>query len=80
MEALGVTGSTVAIIDLIKRERIESLERRNKLLDSHINQVWLYLSSSKFKDDPMVNSGDILRMIAELKSTIQYIDNDFYGE
>ena len=38
-----------ALLDLIKKERIESLERRNKLLDSHINQVWLYLSSSKFK-------------------------------
>ena len=68
-----------ALLNLIKKERIESLERRNKLLDSHINQVWLYLSYSKFKEDPMVNSGDILRMIAELKSNIQYIDNDFNG-
>ena len=69
-----------ALLNLIKKERIASLERRNKLLDSHINEVWLYLSSSKFKEDKMVNSGDILRMIAELKSTIEYIDNDFNGE
>ena len=69
-----------ALLKLLNEQRIAKLERRNKLLDSHINQVWLYLSSSKFKQDPMVNSGDILRMIAELKSNIQYIDNDFNGE
>ena len=69
-----------ALLKLLNEQRIAKLERRNKLLDSHINQVWLYLSSTKFKEDPMVNSGDILRMIAELKSTIQYIDNDFNGE
>ena len=69
-----------ALLKLLNEQRIAKLERRNKLLDSHINQVWLYLSSSKFKEDKMVNSGDILRMIAELKSTIQYIDNDFNGE
>ena len=69
-----------ALLKLLNEQRIAKLERRNKLLDSHINQVWLYLSSTKFKQDPMVNSGDILRMIAELKSTIQYIDNDFNGE
>jgi|TARA_B100000795_G_scaffold217849_1_gene171851 hypothetical protein len=69
-----------ALLKLLNEQRIAKLERRNKLLDSHINQVWLYLSSTKFKQDPMVNSGDILRMIAELKSNIQYIDNDFNGE
>ena len=43
-----------ALLNLIKKERIASLERRNKLLDSHINEVWLYLSSSKFKEDTLI--------------------------
>jgi|TARA_R110000764_G_scaffold74727_1_gene151300 alkylation response protein AidB-like acyl-CoA dehydrogenase len=69
-----------ALLKLLNEQRIGKLERRVKLLDSSINDIWKYLKSSKFNDDPMVNSQDILRMIAELKSTIDYIDNDFYGE
>ena len=69
-----------ALLKLLNEQRIGKLERRVKLLDSSINDIWKYLKSSKFNDDPMVNSQDILRMIAELKTTIDYIDNDFYGE
>ena len=69
-----------ALLKLLNEQRIGKLERRVKLLDSSINDIWKYLKSSKCNDDPMVNRQDILRMIAELKSTIDYIDNDFYGE